>query len=246
MLALGRALMAQPVLLMLDEPSLGLAPLIVREIFRIVASLRACRRIDPVGRAERPRCAGDRRLRLCARNGRDYLPRSGFGPGPRPPRERDLSRRIGVMARSGYTDVVLAAPVTVPYVRYSIAARIGLLGRALAQLRRGRRHREGDGSTGCASPASRWIPIPRSGSPSILGLSPRWLDNIPMGGACGVIALRRAARAVQAGDAEIVACIAGDTNQRDSFPATCWRPSAVSRGMRCILMARAARMRASR
>ena len=41
MLALGRALMARPRLLMLDEPSLGLAPLIVREIFRIVAALRA-------------------------------------------------------------------------------------------------------------------------------------------------------------------------------------------------------------
>jgi branched-chain amino acid transport system ATP-binding protein len=40
MLALGRALMARPRLLMLDEPSLGLAPLIVREIFRIVAALR--------------------------------------------------------------------------------------------------------------------------------------------------------------------------------------------------------------
>jgi branched-chain amino acid transport system ATP-binding protein len=40
MLALGRALMAKPRLLMLDEPSLGLAPLIVREIFRIVMSLR--------------------------------------------------------------------------------------------------------------------------------------------------------------------------------------------------------------
>ena len=40
MLALGRALMARPRLLMLDEPSLGLAPLIVREIFHIVASLR--------------------------------------------------------------------------------------------------------------------------------------------------------------------------------------------------------------
>jgi branched-chain amino acid transport system ATP-binding protein len=40
MLALGRALMARPRLLMLDEPSLGLAPLIVREVFRIIASLR--------------------------------------------------------------------------------------------------------------------------------------------------------------------------------------------------------------
>src|SRR6185369_2103499 len=41
MLALGRALMAKPKLLVLDEPSLGLAPLIVREIFRTIASLRS-------------------------------------------------------------------------------------------------------------------------------------------------------------------------------------------------------------
>ncbi|MGS0756382.1 ABC transporter ATP-binding protein, partial [Roseateles sp. GG27B] len=40
MLAVGRALMAQPKVLMLDEPSLGLAPLIVKEVFRIVSSLR--------------------------------------------------------------------------------------------------------------------------------------------------------------------------------------------------------------
>jgi branched-chain amino acid transport system ATP-binding protein len=40
MLAFGRALMAKPRLLLLDEPSLGLAPLIVREIFRIVTGLR--------------------------------------------------------------------------------------------------------------------------------------------------------------------------------------------------------------
>ncbi|NCF65531.1 MAG: ATP-binding cassette domain-containing protein [Chloroflexi bacterium] len=41
MLAIGRALMTLPKLLMLDEPSLGLAPLIVQDIFRIVQEIRA-------------------------------------------------------------------------------------------------------------------------------------------------------------------------------------------------------------
>jgi branched-chain amino acid transport system ATP-binding protein len=41
MLTLARALMRRPTVLMLDEPSLGLAPLIVREIFRAISALRA-------------------------------------------------------------------------------------------------------------------------------------------------------------------------------------------------------------
>ncbi|HTB47192.1 MAG TPA: ABC transporter ATP-binding protein [Acetobacteraceae bacterium] len=41
MLALGRALMGRPSLLLLDEPSLGLAPLLVREIFRVLVDLRS-------------------------------------------------------------------------------------------------------------------------------------------------------------------------------------------------------------
>ncbi len=41
MLAIGRALMSRPTLLMLDEPSLGLAPLVVREIFRTIDALRS-------------------------------------------------------------------------------------------------------------------------------------------------------------------------------------------------------------
>jgi branched-chain amino acid transport system ATP-binding protein len=41
MLAIGRGLMARPRLLMLDEPSLGLAPLIVRDIFQLIAELKS-------------------------------------------------------------------------------------------------------------------------------------------------------------------------------------------------------------
>ena len=40
MLAIGRALMAKPKLLMLDEPSLGLAPLVIKEIFRTISALK--------------------------------------------------------------------------------------------------------------------------------------------------------------------------------------------------------------
>jgi branched-chain amino acid transport system ATP-binding protein len=41
MLAVGRALMSRPRLLLMDEPSLGLAPIVVDEIFRIIAELNA-------------------------------------------------------------------------------------------------------------------------------------------------------------------------------------------------------------
>jgi branched-chain amino acid transport system ATP-binding protein len=41
MLAVGRALMAKPRVLMMDEPSLGLAPVVVTELFKLVAALKA-------------------------------------------------------------------------------------------------------------------------------------------------------------------------------------------------------------
>jgi branched-chain amino acid transport system ATP-binding protein len=57
MLAMGRALMGKPKLLMLDEPSLGLAPLMVREIFNIVgACARAASRSCWSSRTRGPRC----------------------------------------------------------------------------------------------------------------------------------------------------------------------------------------------
>ncbi len=70
MLALGRALMARPRLLLLDEPSLGLAPLIVKEIFSIIAALKASGVSDSAGRTECARRAADRQPRLCSRNRR--------------------------------------------------------------------------------------------------------------------------------------------------------------------------------
>jgi acetyl-CoA acetyltransferase len=48
-------------------------------------------------------------------------------------------------------------------------------------------------------------------------MSVRWLEQLPFGGTSGILAMRRAARAVQCGDADIVACIGGDTAATGSF-----------------------------
>jgi len=121
--------------------------------------------------------------------------------------------------RLGYDDVVVAAPVTVPYVRYSIRAAHWFVARALAGLlqRAGLPKEAVDGV--CVS-SFTLAPDSAIGLMQHLGLSPRWLDWLPVGGASGVLALRRAARAVQCGDADVVACIAADTNHVDSFRLT--------------------------
>lgn len=118
--------------------------------------------------------------------------------------------------RMPYQDVVVAAPVTVPYVRHSIRSAHWFLAGALTGLLRsaGLGKDQVDGL--CVS-SFTLFPDTAVGLTDHLGLSPRWLDQVPVGGACGVVALRRAARAVQAGDANVVACIAGDTNHVDSF-----------------------------
>jgi acetyl-CoA acetyltransferase len=120
------------------------------------------------------------------------------------------------VSRACYDGVVVASPVTIPYVRYSTRDAHWFLGRALAALvkQSGVKKEQLDGL--CVS-SFTLFPDTAVGLTQHFGLSPRWLDHIPMGGASGVVALRRAARAVQAGDAGIVACIAGDTNHVDSF-----------------------------
>jgi acetyl-CoA acetyltransferase len=115
--------------------------------------------------------------------------------------------------------VALAGPVTVPYVRYSIRAAHWWLARAFSEILKTSGLRK-DHIDGLTVSSFTLAPDTAIGLTQHLGLSPRWLDHIPLGGASAVVALRRAARAVQAGDADIVACIAGDTNHVDSFRLT--------------------------
>jgi len=116
----------------------------------------------------------------------------------------------------GYEDIVAAVPVTVPYVRRSDHGANWFLGRALAGLVANSGIAKGsiDGLT-----VSSFTLHPDSAVSftQYAGVSPRFLEQISTGGACGVMALRRAARAVQAGDANVVACLAGDTANANSF-----------------------------
>jgi acetyl-CoA acetyltransferase len=127
--------------------------------------------------------------------------------------------RVASPPRASYDGVVLAAPVTVPYVRFSIESGHWWIGRALRALI----DTAGIGKAdidGFAVASFTIAPDTAIALTEHFGLSPRWLDHVPMGGAAGVVSLRRAARAVQAGDATIVAVVAGDTNHPDSFRHT--------------------------
>lgn len=130
---------------------------------------------------------------------------------------RRLRGRSG--ARQGYEGVAVAVPVTIPYRRYSVESAHWWLGRALRELLERSGLERGD-IDGFSVSSFTLHPDSAIGLTQHFGLSPRWLDHVPLGGASAVVALRRAARAVQAGDAEIVACVAGDTNHVDSHRQT--------------------------
>ena len=121
--------------------------------------------------------------------------------------------------RANYNGIAVCVPVTVPYSRYSLRSAHWFCGRALADLIKGAGIGKDEVDGFCVS-SFTLAPDSAVGLMQHLGISARWLDHIPMGGASGAVALRRAARAVQAGDAEIVACIAADTNHVDSFRNT--------------------------
>ena len=92
MLAMGRALMGAPKLLMLDEPSLGLAPIIVADIFRTIGELRAAGVSVLLVEQNAQAALQDRRPRLCDGARRIRPQRRGRRNRHRCPRRRQLSR----------------------------------------------------------------------------------------------------------------------------------------------------------
>lgn len=120
------------------------------------------------------------------------------------------------MPASAYTNIALVAPVSFGYTRYSEHGAPWFLGNVLREML----HRTGLNKTavdGLAIASFTLAPDTVVALTEYLSLSPRWIEHLPYGGASGVMALQRAARAIQNGDAEVVACIGGDTHRRDGF-----------------------------
>ena len=139
MLAMSRALASDPALLLLDELSMGLAPLIVDELYETVAADRRERRLDPVHRAVRP----DRAAGLRLRGGDDRRPDRGHRRARRDPRHhvrrhprRSSMIRASCLARRGRCRSAGSPPSPVP--RSSASAAAGRAGvQRLQRLRLG-------------------------------------------------------------------------------------------------------------
>ncbi|MGJ7530729.1 thiolase family protein [Variovorax sp. GB1P17] len=115
-----------------------------------------------------------------------------------------------------FDGVALAAPTSVGYARFSTEPADWYFAQCLRAMVRqaGIDKEEVDG---LSASSFTLTPNPVASLSMSLGLSPTWLEAVPFGGASGVMALRRAARAVQAGDATVVACIGADANPKRGF-----------------------------
>ena len=115
-----------------------------------------------------------------------------------------------------YQGVALVCPVSLGYVKQSHHSAAWFIGSVLREMLNlsGLEKRAVDG---LALSSFSLEPDSAIALTQHFNLEPRWIEQINLGGVSGLVALRRAARAVQAGDAEIVACIGGDTAHHRSF-----------------------------
>ena len=115
-----------------------------------------------------------------------------------------------------YEGVALVAPVTVPYERFSEHGAQWFIGSALREMI-ARAGIDKDVVDGLAISSFSLKPDSVITLTEYFDMTVRWIEELPYGGASGVLAARRAARAIQAGDADIIACIGGDTSKPDGF-----------------------------
>lgn len=119
------------------------------------------------------------------------------------------------MTRS-YDGVALVSPMTLPYSRVSDRDAPWFVGRVLAAILKHCSLKK-DAIDGLSVSSFSLAPDTVVSLAEHFGMGFRWLEQIPLGGASGVIAMRRAARAIQCGDAEVIACIGADTNKVGGF-----------------------------
>lgn len=124
-----------------------------------------------------------------------------------------------IVSGRSFDGAVVGVPVTIPYERYSTESAQWWIGRALRQLVQSSGILPDD-IDGLSVSSFTLAPDSAIGLAQHFGLTLRWIETVPLGGVSAVAALRRAARAVQAGDANVVACIGGDTNRIDTFRTT--------------------------
>jgi acetyl-CoA acetyltransferase len=108
-----------------------------------------------------------------------------------------------------YSGVVATTPVTFGYARTTEHEVPWFIGGVLEAMMK-RSGISKPGIDGLVLATYRLAPDNTASMAEYFGLSTRFMVDLPFGGASGVIALRRAMRAVQAGDAEVVACIGAD------------------------------------
>jgi len=117
---------------------------------------------------------------------------------------------------AAYDGVALVAPTTLPYLRQSDHGAAWFLGRTLAAMI-DTAGIDKSAIDGLAVSSFTLAPDTVISLTEHFGMTVRWIEQLVTGGASGVMAMQRAARAVQAGDAEIVACIGGDTAHKGGF-----------------------------
>ena len=122
-------------------------------------------------------------------------------------------------SQNGFEGLALTSPVSLGYTKQTSLGAGWFVGSALREMLKhsGLKKSDIDGFavSSFSLGADTTIALTQH-----FGLQPQWLEYSPFGGASGLISMRKAARAVQAGDADIVACIGGDTAFHRSFEQT--------------------------